>query len=89
MRSVGTLGKRRVLQRTDAVVIAEISFGPSSLKPLGTHHAKRCEGPASQGKRVHFRKVRKMLSSAFCAEVCRKDFLKAEKAEAAPSAGRR
>ena len=29
------------------------------LKALGTHHAKRCEGPASQGKRVHFREGRK------------------------------
>jgi hypothetical protein len=26
-----------------------------SLKATGTHHAKRCEGPASEGKRVHFR----------------------------------
>jgi hypothetical protein len=30
-----------------------------SLKATGTHHAKRCEGPASQGKRVHFREGRK------------------------------
>jgi len=40
---------------TDVVAISEISFGPMSLKATGTHHAKRCEGPASQGKRVHFR----------------------------------
>jgi hypothetical protein len=44
---------------TLVVVIAEISFGPMSLKATGTHHAKRCEGPASQGKRVHFREDRK------------------------------
>lgn len=30
-----------------------------SLKATGTHYAKRCEGPASQGKRVHFREGRK------------------------------
>jgi hypothetical protein len=30
-----------------------------SLKATGTHHAKRCKGPASQGKRVHFREGRK------------------------------
>jgi hypothetical protein len=30
-----------------------------SLKATGTHHAKRCEGPASQGKRVHFWEGRK------------------------------
>ena len=30
-----------------------------SLKATGTRHAKRCEGPASQGKRVHFREGRK------------------------------
>jgi hypothetical protein len=39
----------------DVVAIAEVSFGPMSLKATGTHHAKRCKGPASQGKRVHFR----------------------------------
>jgi hypothetical protein len=30
-----------------------------SLKSTGTHRAKRCMGPASQGKRVHFREGRK------------------------------
>ena len=44
---------------TLVVAISEISFGPVSLKALGTHNAKRCEGPASQGKRVHFREGRK------------------------------
>jgi len=44
---------------TDVVAISEISFGPMSLKATGTHHAKRCEGPASQGKRVHFWEGRK------------------------------
>ena len=34
-------------------------LGPLPLKALGTHHAKRCEGPASHGKRVHFREGRK------------------------------
>jgi hypothetical protein len=43
----------------DVVAIGEISFGPTSLKSTGTHHAKRCKGPASQGKRVHFREGRK------------------------------
>jgi hypothetical protein len=31
------------------------------LKAAGTPYAKRCEGPASQGKRVHFREGRKNL----------------------------
>jgi hypothetical protein len=43
----------------DVVAICEISFGPMSLKALWTHHARRCKGPASQGKRVHFREGRK------------------------------
>jgi hypothetical protein len=43
----------------DVVAICEISFGPMSLNSTGTHHAKRCKGPASQGKRVHFREGRK------------------------------
>ena len=44
---------------TGVVAISEISFGPLPLKALGTHHAKRCKGPGSQGKRVHFREGRK------------------------------
>ena len=37
----------------------EFPLGPLPLKALGTHHVKRCEGPASQGKRVHFGEGRK------------------------------
>src|SRR6266851_4744913 len=66
------------------VVIAESPSDPVSLKSTGTRHAKRCEGPASQGKRVHFRKVQKSIW-----HWVHEDFLKAEtrraaKAEAEP-----
>ena len=44
---------------TVVVAISESPLGPLPLKALGTHHAKRCEGSASQGKRVHFREGRK------------------------------
>ncbi len=46
-----------------------------SLMSTGTHHAKRCEVPASLGKPVLFRKVRKSFRRSW---VLQKGFLKAE-----------
>ena len=54
---------------TLVVVISEISFGPMSLKATGTHHAKRCEGPAFQGRtRAVRRAAVKTRSSVRAAE---------------------
>jgi len=38
-------------------------------------------GPTPKAEVLHLRKIRKIFSSAFCAELFRKDFLKAVKAE--------
>jgi hypothetical protein len=65
-----------------------------SLKSTGTHYAKRCEGPASQGKRVHFREGRKNLLRSVQKIVVegpetRRAFASAKEAEREQSAGRR